>query len=105
MRRQRRAERPEFGDKNPSAGYRRRGVRSVRRSRPSERNEADATLSQPSTSPSSRGLGHRPFTAATRVRIPLGTPTASVVVIASVQWRLVITSAALLGNFIDSYTL
>src|SRR5438128_10056159 len=27
------------------------------------------------TSPSSRGLGHRPFTAATRVRIPLGTPT------------------------------
>ncbi len=26
------------------------------------------------TSPSSRGLGHRPFTAATRVRIPLGTP-------------------------------
>ena len=28
----------------------------------------------PSTSLSSRGLGHRPFTAATRVRIPLGTP-------------------------------
>jgi hypothetical protein len=25
-------------------------------------------------SPSSRGLGHRPFTAVTRVRIPLGTP-------------------------------
>ena len=25
-------------------------------------------------SPSSRGLGHRPLTAATRVRIPLGTP-------------------------------
>ncbi len=25
-------------------------------------------------SPSSRGLGHRPFTAATGVRIPLGTP-------------------------------
>ena len=31
-----------------------------------------ASLAQ--TSPSSRGLGHRPFTAATRVRIPLGTP-------------------------------
>ena len=27
-----------------------------------------------SKSPSSRGLGHRPFKAATRVRIPLGTP-------------------------------
>ena len=27
-------------------------------------------------SPSSRGPGHRPFTAATRVRIPLGTPNA-----------------------------
>ena len=26
-----------------------------------------------STSPSSSGLGHRPFTAATRVRLPLGT--------------------------------
>ena len=26
------------------------------------------------TSPSSRGLGHRPFTAVTGVRIPLGTP-------------------------------
>ena len=26
------------------------------------------------TSPSSRGLGHRPFTAITRVRISLGTP-------------------------------
>ena len=25
-------------------------------------------------SPSSRGLGHRPFTAVTRVQIPLGTP-------------------------------
>ena len=24
--------------------------------------------------PSSRGLGHRPFTAKTRVRLPLGTP-------------------------------
>src|SRR6185312_16904034 len=28
----------------------------------------------PLASPSSRGLGHRPFTAVTRVRIPLGTP-------------------------------
>ena len=27
-----------------------------------------------SASPSSRGLGHRPFTAVTGVRIPLGTP-------------------------------
>ena len=27
------------------------------------------------TSPSSRGLGHHPFKVATRVRIPLGTPT------------------------------
>src|SRR3954470_2137342 len=31
------------------------------------------TLDQ-SPSPSSRGLGHRPFTAVTRVRISLGTP-------------------------------
>ncbi len=30
------------------------------------------------TSPSSRGLGHRPFTAVTGVRIPLGTPIKSV---------------------------
>jgi hypothetical protein len=30
-------------------------------------------------SPSSRGLGHRPFTAVTGVRIPLGTPIKSVV--------------------------
>src|SRR5947207_10966610 len=30
------------------------------------------------TSPSSRGLGHRPFTAATPVRIRLGTPEKSV---------------------------
>ena len=29
-------------------------------------------------SPSSRGLGHRPFTAVTGVRIPLGTPTKSI---------------------------
>src|SRR5690242_233631 len=29
-------------------------------------------------SPSSRGLGHRPFTAVTGVRIPLGTPLNSV---------------------------
>ena len=29
---------------------------------------------RPTTSPSSRGLGHRPFTAATPVRIRLGTP-------------------------------
>ena len=29
---------------------------------------------QSPTSPSSRGLGHRPFTAVTGVRIPLGTP-------------------------------
>ncbi len=29
-------------------------------------------------SPSSRGLGHRPFTAVTGVRIPLGTPLQSV---------------------------
>ncbi len=28
-----------------------------------------------STSPSSRGLGHRPFTAITGVRIPVGTPS------------------------------
>jgi hypothetical protein len=28
----------------------------------------------PHRSPSSSGLGHRPFTAATRVRLPLGTP-------------------------------
>ena len=31
-----------------------------------------------SASPSSRGLGHRPFTAVTRVRIPLGTPFKSI---------------------------
>src|SRR6267378_2966770 len=29
---------------------------------------------QPPQSPSSRGLGHRPFTAVTGVRIPVGTP-------------------------------
>src|ERR1043166_6530675 len=33
-------------------------------------------------SPSSRGPGHRPFTAATRVRIPLGTPGAACEVVA-----------------------
>jgi hypothetical protein len=33
-----------------------------------------------SASPSSRGLGHRPFTAAARVRIPLGTLTPKPVV-------------------------
>ena len=33
---------------------------------------ATGILTQPHTSPSSRGLGHRPFTAVTRVRIPLG---------------------------------
>ncbi len=32
-------------------------------------------LLQVTKSPSSRGLGHRPFTAITRVRISLGTPT------------------------------
>jgi hypothetical protein len=32
----------------------------------------EGTIAQPRTSPSSRGLGHRPFTAVTRVRIPLG---------------------------------
>src|SRR6516165_8442368 len=32
-------------------------------------------MHRPASSPSSRGLGHRPFTAATGVRIPLGTPT------------------------------
>ena len=31
-------------------------------------------ISQTVKSPSSRGLGHCPFTAATGVRIPLGTP-------------------------------
>ena len=31
------------------------------------------------TSPSSRGLGHRPFTAVTGVRIPLGTPITLIV--------------------------
>ena len=31
-------------------------------------------ISSPVLSLSSRGLGHRPFTAVTRVRIPLGTP-------------------------------
>jgi hypothetical protein len=30
------------------------------------------------TSPSSRGLGHRPFTAVTRVRIPLGARSTAV---------------------------
>ncbi len=34
-----------------------------------------STTRQIPTSPSSRGLGHRPFTAVTGVRIPLGTPS------------------------------
>ena len=34
-------------------------------------------IAKPQTSPSSRGLGHRPFTAVTRVRIPLGARTTS----------------------------
>ncbi len=34
-----------------------------------------------SRSPSSRGLGHRPFTAVTGVRIPVGTPTQFCVVL------------------------
>jgi hypothetical protein len=34
-------------------------------------------IAQPRTSPSSRGLGHRPFTAVTRVRIPLGARSTS----------------------------
>ena len=33
--------------------------------------DASSTANRP---PSSSGLGHRPFTAATRVRIPLGVP-------------------------------
>jgi hypothetical protein len=36
-----------------------------------------AWLHQLYTSPSSRGLGHHPFTVATGVRIPVGTPTSS----------------------------
>jgi hypothetical protein len=38
-------------------------------------------IAQPRTSPSSRGLGHRPFTAVTRVRIPLGARSTAVKVI------------------------
>ena len=34
-------------------------------------------IGEPRTSPSSRGLGHRPFTAVTRVRIPLGARSTS----------------------------
>ena len=36
------------------------------------------TIAKPQTSPSSRGLGHRPFTAVTRVRIPLGARSTAV---------------------------
>ncbi len=36
---------------------------------------ATETAQAVSTSPSSRGLGHRPFTAITGVRIPVGTPS------------------------------
>ena len=35
--------------------------------------ESMVRLGSAFTSPSSRGLGHRPFTAVTRVQIPLGT--------------------------------
>ena len=35
-------------------------------------------IGEPRTSPSSRGLGHRPFTAVTRVRIPLGARSTAV---------------------------
>ncbi len=38
------------------------------------RSAVRSRLAPPSPSPSSRGLGHRPFTAVTGVRIPLGTP-------------------------------
>ncbi len=40
-----------------------------------------AYLHQEFKSPSSRGLGHRPFTAITRVRISLGTPDYSVLLL------------------------
>ena len=39
--------------------------------------DASSTAKRP---PSSSGLGHRPFTAATRVRIPLGVPPVAYVI-------------------------
>src|SRR5580765_7215093 len=43
-----------------------------------------STLADGSRSPSSRGLGHHPFTVSTGVRIPLGTPINS----SSYRYRL-----------------
>jgi hypothetical protein len=42
-----------------------------------DRPAARQQIREPTASPSSSGLGHRPFTAVTRVRIPSGTPIES----------------------------
>ena len=47
--------------------------------RPAAEVAARSTKKRASQSPSSRGLGHRPFTAVTGVRIPVGTPESEAV--------------------------
>src|SRR5262245_52488797 len=55
-------------------GERLHGMQEVDGSIPSGSTRLRAGIRGPAKSPSSRGLGHNPFTVATGVRIPVGTP-------------------------------
>ena len=70
---------------NDSARRPRETVRTVRRVLAILRCRAQQIAGSFFGSPSSRGLGHRPFTAITGVRIPVGTPPLPVVARAATQ--------------------